>query len=149
MDFSAKYDYICYFRLPARPQRLMIGGPTGLPIVERDMNRQGAERENGMRSLIHDTKLVQAQDVKVTAETLTVDLADGRVISVPLAWFPRLLYGTQAERNNWRMIGRGQGIHWPELDEDIKVEHLLQGKGSAESRQSLEKWLKERVAQGK
>lgn len=102
-----------------------------------------------MSSLISEVGLVQAQDVKVTDEMLTVDLVDGRVISVPLAWFPRLIHGTQSERNNWRMIGRGQGIHWPELDEDIKVEHLLRGKGSSESQRSLDDWLKGRVSKAK
>ena len=80
-----------------------------------------------MNTLINEISLAQAQDVKITNETLIVDLVDGRGISVPVAWFPRLMYGSSSERNNWRLIGRGQGIHWPELDEDIKVEHLLIG----------------------
>ena len=88
----------------------------------------------------------KAQHVKVTADTLTVDLTDGRTISVPLAWFPRLLHASAPERNNWRLIARGEGIHWLELDEDISVDGLLYGQQSRESQASLEKWLQGRKA---
>ena len=80
----------------------------------------------------------------VTQEALNVDLSDGRTISVPVAWFPRLLYSTQKERDNWRLIGRGHGIHWEEIDEDISVEGLLAGKPSGESQASFRKWLDSR-----
>jgi hypothetical protein len=90
----------------------------------------------------------RAQHVKVTADTLTVDLTDGRTISVPLAWFPRLLDGSVAERNNWRFIARGEGIHWIDLDEDISVEGLLHGQQSRESHASLERWLQSRRGKG-
>ena len=90
-----------------------------------------------------------AQHVTVTEDTLTVDLADGRTISVPLGWYPRLLYATQEERNNWRLIGKGEGIHWHDLDEDISVENLLNGKPSAESQRSFKRWLSERITHGK
>src|SRR5207249_7138738 len=86
----------------------------------------------------------RAQHVKVTTDTLTVDLTDGRTISVPLAWFPRLLHGSVAERNNWRFIARGEGIHWTDLDEDISVDGLLHGQQSRESHVSLEKGLQGR-----
>ena len=86
----------------------------------------------------------RAQQVKVTSDTLSVDLTDGRTISVPLAWFPRLLYASAAERNTWRFIANGEGIHWTELDEDISVEGLLHGQQSRESHTSLEKWLQGR-----
>jgi hypothetical protein len=86
----------------------------------------------------------RAQHVKVTADTLTVDLTDGRTLSVPLAWFPRLLHGSVAERNKWRFIAGGEGIHWTDLDEDISVEGLLHGQRSRESHASLEKWLQGR-----
>src|SRR5437016_5890676 len=86
----------------------------------------------------------RAQHVKVTADTLTVDLTDGRTILVPLAWFPRLLHGSRAERSNWRFIAQGEGIHWPDLDEDISVEDLLSGQQSRENLASLEKWLQSR-----
>lgn len=82
--------------------------------------------------------------VTVTDDTLSVDLSDGRTISVPLAWFPRLLHGTKKERNNWRLIGKGYGLHWEDLDEDISVENLLLGQASGESQASLEKWLSTR-----
>jgi len=88
----------------------------------------------------------RAKNVVVTAGTLTVDLNDGRSISVPLAWYPRLLHGTTEERNNWRLIGNAEGIHWPDLDEDISVENLLAGKRSGESQDSFKKWLEKRAA---
>ncbi|MEO7860109.1 MAG: DUF2442 domain-containing protein [Nitrospirales bacterium] len=75
-----------------------------------------------------------AETVAVTADTLTVKLSDGRSLSVPLAWFPRLVHATAAERRSWRLIGRGHGIHWSKLDEDISVEGLLDGRHSGEVR---------------
>jgi len=85
-----------------------------------------------------------ALSVHATDDALTVDLADGRTITVPLAWFPRLLHGTAAERSNWRLIGSGQGIHWPALDEDISVASLLAGRRSSETQESLARWLRGR-----
>jgi len=82
----------------------------------------------------------------VNDESLTVDLYDGRTISVPLEWYPRLLHATPEERNNWRLIGKGQGIHWPDLDEDISLENILLGKPSSESQRSFKQWLTERQA---
>ena len=82
--------------------------------------------------------------VDVTDDTLSVELADGRTISVPLAWYPRLKHGTPGERANWRLIGKGHGIHWPELDEDISVENLLAGNASGESQASFKRWLAQR-----
>ncbi|MFH1116934.1 MAG: DUF2442 domain-containing protein, partial [Pseudomonadota bacterium] len=70
----------------------------------------------------------------------------GRTLSVPLAWYPRLMYGTVNERNNWRLIGKGQGIHWPDLDEDVSVQNILLGKPSGESQRSLKEWLEKRKA---
>ena len=90
------------------------------------------------------TAEAKAQTVAVTDDTLSVDLSDGRTISVPLAWYPRLLNGTLAERNNWRLIGGGEGIHWPDLDEDVSVENLLAGKPSGESQSSFKRWLESR-----
>ena len=87
-----------------------------------------------------------AQDVTASGEALIVDLADGRTITVPLAWFPRLAHGTSAEQANWRFIGRGAGIHWPDLDEDISVESLLAGRRSGETQASLQRWLQARKA---
>lgn len=87
----------------------------------------------------------RAQNVKCSRNELTVDLIDGRKISVPLTWFPRLQHSTPKQRNKWRLIGRGEGIHWPELDEDISVEALLEGQASGETSASIEKWLQRRT----
>ncbi len=81
----------------------------------------------------------------VNEEDLSVELSDGRPISAPLAWYPRLLHSTPEERANWRLIGGGVGIHWPALDEDISVRNLLVGKASGESQRSLKRWLAQRV----
>ena len=86
----------------------------------------------------------RAQDVVLTESTLTVHLSDARSISVPLAWFPRLVHATPTERNNWRRIGKGEGIHWEDVDEDVSVEGLLAGKPSGESQASFAKWLERR-----
>ena len=82
-----------------------------------------------------------AERVVVTDDALTVELGDGRRISAPIEWYPRLLHATQQERDNWRLIGGGQGIHWRDLDEDISIESLLAGRGSMESRTSFQRWL--------
>ena len=84
--------------------------------------------------------------IAASDDALIVDLADGRTITVPLAWFPRLAHGTPAERGNWHLIGRGAGIHWPDLDEDISVESLLAGRRSGETQASLRRWLGARKA---
>lgn len=88
-----------------------------------------------------EIRVPEATGVSVTDDSLTVELSDGRTISVPLAWYPRLTYATRDERNRWRLIGRGEGIHWPDLDEDISVEGLLAGRPSGESQRSLKRWL--------
>lgn len=95
-------------------------------------------------SVTIDFDVPDAENVTVTDDTLSVDLSDGRTISVPLAWFPRLQFATPAERNNWRLIGKGHGIHWEEADEDISVEGLILGRRSGESQASLQKWLEQR-----
>ena len=82
--------------------------------------------------------------VRVTDDALAVDLEDGRTISAPLDWYPRLRHGSQAERNKWELIGEGEGIHWPDLDEDISVDGLLEGVPSQESPGSLQEWLRRR-----
>ena len=91
-----------------------------------------------------DLKVPEAERVEVTDDTLMADLSDGRTISVPLTWYPRLVHATPAERHNWRLIGVGQGIHWPDLDEDISIEGLLAGRPSGESQESLRRWLEAR-----
>jgi hypothetical protein len=85
-----------------------------------------------------------ARSVRITSDTLHVDLSDGRTISVPLAWYPRLAHATADERKNWRLIGHGRGIHWESLDEDISVEGLLAGRASGESQRSFRRWLESR-----
>jgi len=65
--------------------------------------------------------------VRVTDDELIVALKDGRTVSVPLAWFPRLLRATPEQRQRWELMGDGEGIHWPDLDEDVSVEGLLRG----------------------
>ncbi len=102
-----------------------------------------------MSTSVVSQKIPSAQDVNVTDDTLTVDLGDGRTISVPLAWFPRLVHATAKERNNWRLIGGGEGIHWENLDEDISIEGLLAGHASGESQASFKKWLDKRNASQK
>jgi hypothetical protein len=97
-----------------------------------------------MTSSLTEIAVPVATNVLVTDDTLTVDLSDGRTISAPLAWYPRLVHGTQEERSDWRLIGRGEGIHWPKLDDDISVEGLIAGKPSGESQRSLAKWLETR-----
>jgi hypothetical protein len=86
-----------------------------------------------------------AVKVTVTADRLMVDLADGRSLTVPLAWYPRLLHGSDAERQNWQLLGEGYAVEWPELDEHIGVEGLLAGRGSGESQASLNRWLASRI----
>lgn len=86
----------------------------------------------------------RAVDVRITDDELIVQLEDGRTVAVPLVWYPRLLHGTKRERARWRVIGRGVGIHWPLLDEDISVDGLLAGRRSGESQQSLKRWFESR-----
>jgi Protein of unknown function (DUF2442) len=88
--------------------------------------------------------LPRALGVSFAEDAVCVTLSDGRMISAPLAWFPRLLNATQPERDEWRLTGAGEGIHWPRLDEDISIESLLAGRPSAESAQSLSRWLASR-----
>ena len=66
-------------------------------------------------------------NVRVTEDTISVDLYDGRTITAPLAWFPRLLHATPGQRANWRVAGAGYGIHWPDIDEDLSTQGLLLG----------------------
>ena len=81
----------------------------------------------------------------VGENSLVMELADGRSLSAPLAWYPRLLAGSAAERMHLELIGEGEGIHWPDLDEDLSVESVLAGRPSAESLESLRRWLSTRA----
>ncbi len=84
------------------------------------------------------------EQVTLTDTRLVVTLIDGRIISIPLSWYPRLQHGTLAERINVQISGAGYGLHWPELDEDIGMEGILLGKKSTESAASLQRWLEQR-----
>ena len=88
-----------------------------------------------------EMQMPDAIGVDVAGNVLRVELSDGRAISVPVDWYPRLAHATEKERANWRIIGRGQGIHWEDIDEDVSVRDLLLGKRSEESQSSLMKWL--------
>lgn len=88
-----------------------------------------------------------AQKVVFTEDSFIVYLNDGRNISVPIIWYPRLLNGNKQELENYELIGDGEGIHWPDIDEDISVEGILAGRRSGESQSSLDKWLKRKYQQ--
>ena len=95
---------------------------------------------------IESLEISKIQQVTVTDDTLSMDLSDGRTISVPLAWYPRLLHGSIEERNDYRFIAGGSGIHWNRLDEDISIKNLILGQPSGESQKSFQRWLSSRVA---
>ena len=97
-----------------------------------------------MSTFITKNESALAGAVEFTEDTIVVELSDGRTISVPLSWFPRLLKGSTQERNNWRFIGKGEGMNWPDLDEDISIAGLLDGIPSQESQESFQLWLKRR-----
>jgi hypothetical protein len=94
-----------------------------------------------MSTLAIELRASAIECVTISEDSLIVDLDDGRTISAPLAWYPRLLHGSLKERNNWRLIGKGEGIHWPDLDEDISLENILFGKPSGKSIISFKRWL--------
>lgn len=91
--------------------------------------------------LDHEPEIVRVQ---VTEEYLSAYLADGRLISVPLEWYPRLAHGTPEEWAHYELSSEGFGIHWPDLDEDISIENLLEGRLSGESERSFQRWLQAR-----
>ena len=93
-----------------------------------------------------EIRIPEAEAALVTEDALQVELSDGRTLSVPLAWYPRLVYATPEERNNWELLGEGQGIRWPNLDEDISIEGLIAGRPSGESQRSFERWLEAKLA---
>lgn len=97
------------------------------------MNTSMAEQQNA-----------RVVKVRVTTDSVAVDLADGRTIVAPLGWYPRLLHSTAKERSNWRLIGAGEGVHWPDLDEDVSVDGLVAGRPSGESQRSFKRWLASR-----
>lgn len=98
-----------------------------------------------MNTSIVEIQAVKATGLTISEDALILELADGRTLSVPLAWYPRLWHGSQEERDHWEWIGEGEGIHWPDLDEDISLEGLLLGRHSGESQRSLQRWLEARA----
>ncbi|MHB1397259.1 MAG: DUF2442 domain-containing protein [Trichloromonadaceae bacterium] len=97
-----------------------------------------------MGFLAIEIQVPEAVDVRVSEDTLSVELSDGRTISVPLGWYPRLEHAKVDERTNWRLIGKGRGIHWEDIDEDVSIEGLLAGRPSGESQASFRRWLEGR-----
>ena len=97
-----------------------------------------------MSTLAVEADSVIARSISVTDEYLIAHLADARTLSVPVSWYPRLQNGTEEERSNWQLIGKGEGIHWPDLDEDISIAGLVAGRPSGESHSSLQRWFDRR-----
>ncbi|GAA6617990.1 DUF2442 domain-containing protein [Scytonema sp. NUACC26] len=98
-----------------------------------------------MSTLTLETELIVNQ-VTVSDEKLIVDLVDGRSLSIPLTWYPRLMHASPQERQNWQILGDGYAIEWIDIDEHIGVEGLLAGRRSGESQHSFERWLATRSA---
>jgi hypothetical protein len=125
-------------------------------LAAKDLNKWrhsfGNTRPNwcrrGMTTSSLATETAAAKNVRVTADSLFVELTDGRTVSVPLKWYPRLAEGSPRERRRWELIGSGIGIHWPDLDEDISVDALLNGLASNETATSLRRWRASRRANG-
>jgi len=109
---------------------------------------QTCSSANGTGSSKMKTAEANARGVSVTTDALAVDLVDGRTVTVPVAWYPRLAHGAPEARENWRLIGGGEGIHWPDLDEDIAIQDLIAGRGSGESQDSLRSWIEARARAG-
>ena len=93
-----------------------------------------------MTSSAAEIALPHAVAVEASDVALSFALSDGRTITIPLSWYPRLAEATPAERNNWRLIGKGEGVHWPDVDEDISVDAVVRGRPSAEAPSSLQRW---------
>jgi hypothetical protein len=99
-----------------------------------------------MTAVLVNRPRVRATYVVVTKESMIVSLADGREIILPLGWYPRLTYGTPRERNEWRLVGDGSAIYWPDLDENLNVDGFLAGRRSEETSSSVRKWAAARMA---
>ena len=114
---------------------------TSIGLLQK-MNKCSGKR--GMTTLVIDESSLRAVGAQLTEEALIVDLVDGRSVSVPLVWYPRLLRASMKERELFRLIGSGEGIHWELLDEDISVEGIVAGRRSMESAESFRRWLENR-----
>ena len=99
-----------------------------------------------MNALTVEIEVPGATTLTFTEDALTAQLTDGRTISVPLSWYPRLVHATHEERQNWELFGEGRYIHWPDLDEDLSVEGFLAGRKSGESPRSFQRWLEAKKA---
>ena len=97
-----------------------------------------------MNTLVIDAETVRAHSVEIDGDSLKVNLVEGRSIIVPIAWYPRLWYGTTEERSHYEIIGDGMYLHWPDLDEDLSTAGILAGRRSGESQESLKRWLAQR-----
>jgi hypothetical protein len=97
-----------------------------------------------MTTLAIRIEIPNVRNAIITTDTLTLELDDGRTVSVPTAWYPRLMHASDEEKSNWRLVGKGVGIHWTDIDEDISVEGILAGRPSGESQASFKKWLESR-----
>lgn len=97
-----------------------------------------------MSTSISENTEARVESIHFEKDVMVVKLIDGRVISTPLAWYPRLYHGSLEERENYRLLGNGFGIHWPDLEEDVSVSGLIIGRPSEESQESLAKWLASR-----
>ncbi len=95
-----------------------------------------------------EIRMPEVSDVAVSDETLQVELSDGRSLSVPVGWYPRLAGATDEERSNWAIMDEGHGIHWRDLDEDVSLAGMLAGHPSRESQTSLKRWLRTRSEAG-
>ena len=101
-----------------------------------------------MTTLVIDESSLRAVRAQLTDEALVVDLADGRSVSVPLVWYPRLVRASMKERQQFRLIGSGEGIYWELLDEDVSVEGIVAGRRSMESAEFFRRWLEDRKERG-
>jgi hypothetical protein len=101
-----------------------------------------------MNTLELEIQGARAQAVQIGEDVLVIELVDGRTISVPLAWYPRLWYGSAEEREHFEIIGDGKYIHWLDLDEDLSIAGILAGRHSGESAESIKKWLADREKPG-
>ena len=97
-----------------------------------------------MSTSVTETSAARVADVAITNDTLAVTFCDGRSILIPLTWYPRLVHATPQERNHWRLLDDGRGIHWEDVDEDISVANLLAGRPSGESVASFARWREAR-----
>lgn len=102
-----------------------------------------------MNTLTVEIEQARAEAVEVNEDSLVIHLVDGRMLTVPLAWYPRLWYGTTAERQKLEVFGNGEYIRWPDLDEDLTVSGIVAGKRSGESQNSLKRWLEQRTSPSK